>query len=405
MVDAMPTETFIAETKKHCEGYLFWLQSLIDQGRARPPDGKVGLFANILVITVTEEHFLVELVGAQRRFAGLNVKVQSHPHTTAYLNQLSTSFEAPAMLMGARGQRVIGARLALKGDDEEIEKRFPSARLYPAGFIFDGPFTCVLAFAPDLQYAVLQDCVLVNRYQNLIRTKHILALFAFKRSITSSEHKTYFEEIFALNNGHPTGVHACAPGHHEPLILVGQFQNLYMSPGLREPTIGEFLRAHPQILQAAFNSARFVYEPYLPWIEAPPENVDKAINPDLLIQNSQGLYDIYDLKTAALEKRTITKDTRKRRRFIDYVNEGIAQLANYREYFSFEKNAEFAKRKYGVVVKDPMLGLIVGNVDNADAVEIEEACRALKNVVVFDYDTLIQMFLSASLPPDARPVP
>ncbi len=85
---------------------------------------------------------------------------------------------------------------------------------------------------------------------------------------------------------------------------------------------------------------------------------------------------------------------RKRRRFVDYVQEGIAQLANYAEYFTFEKNREHAFEKYGIKVNDPNLVLVVGHFDNANKAEIEEASRQVKgNISIMDYDSFLQLFL------------
>jgi hypothetical protein len=130
------------------------------------------------------------------------------------------------------------------------------------------------------------------------------------------------------------------------------------------------------------------------WIEKLHQNKDEAINPDLLIEREDGYFDIYDLKTAALDKTSITKGNRARRRFIDYVNEGIAQLANYEEYFTFPKNQELAWQKYQVKVRNPQLVLVVGNFENVNKEEIEEASRAIRNITIIDYDTLMQLFLN-----------
>jgi len=115
-----------------------------------------------------------------------------------------------------------------------------------------------------------------------------------------------------------------------------------------------------------------------------------------MLEREDGFFDICDLKTAALTKQRITKDKHRRRRFIDYVYEGVSQLANYKDYFKFEKNKEYAESKYHVKVDQPNLYLIVGNYENAPKDEIEEASRMLPpNYLIIDYDTLNSMFLSS----------
>ncbi|MNR29951.1 hypothetical protein D3C85_1473720 [compost metagenome] len=115
----------------------------------------------------------------------------------------------------------------------------------------------------------------------------------------------------------------------------------------------------------------------------------------MLVRRADGYYDIYDLKTAALAKKNITKGGRKRRRFIDYVEEGVAQLVNYEEYFSYPKNAEYAHKKYGVQCKEPKLVLIVGSWENSSIEEVQQARRRYPNIEIIDYDTFCHLFIGA----------
>jgi hypothetical protein len=167
---------------------------------------------------------------------------------------------------------------------------------------------------------------------------------------------------------------------------------MYLFPGLRETNIGEFLKAHPETIKKAFKTSHFEYEPYLEWIEHDGSVQDRAINPDLMVRRDDGFYDIYDLKTALLTKKNIVKGERKRRRFIDCVEEGVAQLSNYREYFQYPKNQEFAKSKYGIEVNEPKLVLLVGSWENTDKRQIVEACRRYKNANIIDFDTFAHLF-------------
>lgn len=133
------------------------------------------------------------------------------------------------------------------------------------------------------------------------------------------------------------------------------------------------------------------------WIEGNPKPKEKYIQPDLMLEREDGNYDICDLKTVIASKKRITKGQHCRRRFIDYVEEGIAQLANYDDYFRFKKNADWAWSEYKVKVNSPRLILIVGNYENASRAEIEEAIRRLKsNYQIIDYDTFNALFLGRS---------
>jgi hypothetical protein len=177
-------------------------------------------------------------------------------------------------------------------------------------------------------------------------------------------------------------------------ILSGQFANLFLVPGLREPNMGKFLHENPNFVQHALDCVSFLYERRLEWKEGNPNSDREYIQPDLLLKSANGYWDICDLKKPLLDKTTIIKGEHSRRRFIDYVGEGIAQLANYEEYFKFKENSDYARNKYGVVIDNPQLFLIVGNYENVDADEVKEAARMLKpNYTIMDYDTLNANFL------------
>jgi hypothetical protein len=118
-----------------------------------------------------------------------------------------------------------------------------------------------------------------------------------------------------------------------------------------------------------------------------------AINPDLLVEREDGDFDIYDLKTALLLNRSIAIAKRPRRRFIQVIEDGIAQLAHYRSYFQYEQNRAVALAKYGATVRDPRLVLVAGTASNADPQEVEEALRRFGDVKILTYDALMQAFL------------
>ena len=191
------------------------------------------------------------------------------------------------------------------------------------------------------------------------------------------------------------GVHTCESGEHVDQVKAGQLANLYLMREARETTLGEFLRDHPDVLTRALGALRFEYEPYLKWVA--PGETQRAINPDLLIQRPDGGWDVYDLKTAALDSRNITKGKEQRRRFIDNVYEGLAQLAHYHDYFTHAENQRYVFEKYGMQVERPNLVLVVGTLDNASPREVVEASRMLNGIALIDYDTLMQMFLSSTV--------
>lgn len=95
-----------------------------------------------------------------------------------------------------------------------------------------------------------------------------------------------------------------------------------------------------------------------------------------------------------LDLTEVTTGGRKRRRFKVSMEDGIAQLAHYREFLSIPENQAEAERLYGVKLNEPGFGFIVGNYENVHPDKISEAKRRLTKFEIIDYDTLLQLYLA-----------
>ena len=124
---------------------------------------------------------------------------------------------------------------------------------------------------------------------------------------------------------------------------------------------------------------------------------EPAINPDCILLHADGSFDICDLKLPLLNRTSLTKGERNRRRFVDSVEEGIAQLAHYKDYFADEINAAKAAKLYGIRrTGSPRMVLIVGNEENFDSSKVKEASRRLQPFELMSYDTVLQLYLASS---------
>jgi len=386
----MILDKFIKETKSWWENYLYKIVDLEKRG-ALDTKGGVVLFPNILIVTEVKGFLLAELVGAQHLFKGLKIKRHKDTSIYRYLNQFDDSDPDPLIKLDGSCQRFRFLCLAQEVDYNLIKNRFPFVELYQSRINRVGGKGSVFDFGNNFVSCCIENSVLINRHENIFRCKNILALFIVKKNISKKELIDLFNH--SINEYEVKGVHTVWEDEDETLIIGGHLQSMYLFPGLHETTIGEFISSHPEIVKKAFKTTHFEYEPYFEWIEHDGSVQDKGINPDLMIKRDDGYYDIYDFKTAALTKNTILKGQRKRRRFIDYVEEGVAQLANYREYFEYPKNKVYAKIKYGIEVQNPKLVLIVGNWENTNLKEIEEACRRYREINIIDYDTFTHLFM------------
>lgn len=102
---------------------------------------------------------------------------------------------------------------------------------------------------------------------------------------------------------------------------------------------------------------------------------------------------ISSTSSSAIRQACYDSSPAKRRRFIHSIEDGIAQLAHYREFLAIPANAAEAQRKYGIVFGDPGCGLIVGNYENMKIQSLQEARRRFPAFEILDYDTLLQLYL------------
>lgn len=389
----MVFERFVAETKAIWEQYLSYVYRMQCAGRLDSGGGFV-LYPNILLVTNCSGFYVVELVGATAKYNGLVVKRHKEKSIYRYMNQFDDSSPDSLVHMDGSEHGFRFLCLAQEADFKEIEIRFPSIELYGSKLNRTGGKGSVFSFGENFQSCSIENCILVNKSEQLFRCKNILAAYIFKNTVTKQTLIEFYKR--ALGDKDVRGVHTVKEKPEEQLVVAGQLQSMYLLPGLHETTIGAFLKNHPDIIKRAFKTDHFEYEPYLEWIEHDGTCEDVAINPDLLVKRPDGYFDIYDLKTAALAKKNVTKGGRRRRRFIDYVEEGVAQLANYEEYFKYPKNAEHARVKYSVEVNNPKLVLVVGSWENSSPEEVTQAMRRYPRIEVIDYDTFCHQFMGAS---------
>lgn len=384
-------EKFVDETKLWWSTYFRDVMKAQLEGRIDSKNGKI-FYPNILLVTNCSGYYVAEFIGASEKFESFSVKIHKEKSIYRYLSQFDDEEPDPAITLQGANSIIRFLCLAHDADFESIKERFPQIDLYGSKLNRVGGRGSTLGFNENFVSCIIENCLLVNKSESIFRCKSILSASIVKSSVSKIQLIDLFTSTTHEND--IKGIYTVADADAK-LVIGKQLQSMFLFPNLRETTIGEFIIRHPDIVKKAFKTNHFEYEPYLEWVQHDGTCEDKAINPDLLIKREDGFYDIYDLKTALLDRKKITKADRKRRQFIDYVGQGICQLANYREYFEYPENAALAKLKYGIEVNDPKLVLIVGSWENVDTDEVNQACRQYKNVSVVDYDTLCHMFLGA----------
>ena len=380
------------------DSYLGVVHSDIVTKKTRLGEG-ILLFPNMVLYTETEHHYLAELFGASPGYEGIGAKRHSESSTVRYLYQFADLEGEPAFLMNGRNSSLSTLIISRDVDISNVSDRFG---INPSDSVFTiirrrGQGGSLLSFGPEFQSCYLNNCFLLNTNGHVYRMKHVLHLSIVSKMMSLR----HFLQDMTSKHVWPvgstkelSGVSYCpddAAGAH---TLSGQFANLFLVPGLREPNIGGFLSKNPEFVKRSLDCVDFLYEHRLYWKEGNPNPEEKYIQPDFLLKVANGYWDICDLKKPILERESITRGGHSRRRFIDYVQEGIAQLANYEHYFQFKENAEYAKQEFGVLVDNPRLFLIVGSYENVDIEEIQQAERMLKTgYSIVDYDSMNTSFL------------
>lgn len=366
----------------------------------------IPLFPTQIYFTETTKHFSFELVGASVAPKRLQSKVRKCSEINSYFDMFGRALgeQKPFLVFPSREENS-GVTLHglgfLAGDSSELEDRFPAIKNYHGGLVGPEMQGSFAEFSPDLEAIFFQDCIASDQLGDANRIKHVLFFGLFARKLSEARMRSELERCFNNGKGHlgshiPIGVTEYDQNQDQNYMTMVQLQSLFLSSGVHETSIGGFLNSHPELVKRVFGTDDFVYEPTFEWIEHDGQVTETAINPDLLVKRKDGYFDIVDLKLAGITKRSLTKGKRSRRRFVDYVNEGLNQLANYEEYFSFEKNAELAANKYGVKVFEPRLILVVGNQENMNEEEVREALRIYKGrkLTIINYDTVAQMAVS-----------
>ncbi|HFS1363927.1 TPA: Shedu anti-phage system protein SduA domain-containing protein [Raoultella ornithinolytica] len=260
--------------------------------------------------------------------------------------------------------------------------------------INDG-ITHLVGFSKGFKSFLVSDCLLSYISNNIYRLRYINQLMMFNLGLNEEEIISDMTYYIWNEGGEVLGVRYFSDERELPWVKASYLMNLVLNDKIHETTIGDYLNDHSDILLKALGYKNMIYEPSLKWLEKTRDNPDTYINPDALLQRGDDFYDICDFKKGLTKRKSLTKDERRRRRFVDEVNEGLAQLDNYEEYFTFALNARYAMEYFNVKVSTPKKILIIGNIENAKQDEIEQSLRGRNNVLVVDYDSLVSSYITA----------
>lgn len=359
------------------------------------------LFPNLVLYTETSEHYLAELFGGTLRFQGLTERNHREESTIRYLYQFEDDSENPLFIIDAANFVLSNLALSREVDIEKVKERFGfnPIDIHPTRIVMKKGGGSVISFGPNFKSCYLNNCLIINSYERFYRMKDVLHLSIASKTLARKDliNDLNGQCIWPVNNSDNTyGMHYVPNDLIESYKLSGQFANLFLVPGIREPNIGKFLHNNSALIMKALDYGDLLYEKPFKWMQGNPDSSELEIQPDFMLKpNGANYWDICDIKKPLQNKANITTGGHARRKFIEEVNDGIAQLANYEQYFSFSVNVKYAKEKYKVEVNSPKLILIIGSYENSNIEEIKEASRQLKNnFTIMDYDSLNAAYLA-----------
>jgi hypothetical protein len=404
----MELNAFITRCTLHCAAYFEAVRLADATGRLAllSQDGKPirPQYPTMLLICQTPTHFAAELLGVSAQFpVELEVITRTLPSIDSILGKFpsASTKSLVAFPPGGRGIGLSHLALLCQQDDDVFRQRYPELpELHETGLIYGGPLGPDEAFhpldlPPDYSDLWLDDVLMLASWHGRVRARYFQAAWLIERTASSSELQRRLRERHPI--GADTSLLPTASEANRSLVLsAANFASLAAMDRIGETTITKFLEVNEPILLMALDGVRLIPQPRLKWIEGNPSPDELAIQPDFLLVDAEGRGHICEVKLPLLDRTTLTTGGHKRRKFISAVSDGIAQLANYREYFSFASHRQLLTETYGITIEEPRSILLVGSSENYDPEEDRQAQRMLRPFDLLDYDTLRALFLLKS---------
>lgn len=258
-------------------------------------------------------------------------------------------------------------------------------------------------------YLFLKEITLGCYINNILNFRYISTGFVFNRKLPGSEirkilKKYLYVQDFNLTQDNHLGDNSLnwMIGKVPGLNIYGfnnlknfalQIQSLSIEI-IKEQQIDNYFENHKNLLCSLFGYTRLRGQ-----IKLKIQNSTNYFQPDYIGQKYDGYCDIIDLKKGVIPSNSLTRSIRSKRgiikrvRFIDYVNELIAQLHDYKDYFSNPENKAWAAKELGIKIDPESIRLIglVGNMNNYKEAEVKKALQPFKkNIFIISYGSFIQ---------------
>ena len=163
---------------------------------------------------------------------------------------------------------------------------------------------------------------------------------------------------------------------------LSDFERLVNEDKLKEVYLQSYFEANPELL---FFGTK--YKKIFPRIVLERENKSDLIPDFFLDRVTDGYCDILDIK---LPDKRVLVGPDERRRFSAAVEDAIAQVSEYREYFDDPRNRENIERMHGIRVYKPNILVLIGDGKNIDVEKLIGIRDRRKEGEVITYSELVR---------------
>lgn len=372
--------------------YHLWFFNSIKSGNIQMNPTGFFYYANQANYFESPHFIIAELVGYSKIPTKIKPQIIKIDNIDSYFDLFNEGLGETLFNIQANNCAFINFGFGRSEDIELLEERFGIKHIYPETSIIRQGKGVLAHIDENVGNFFMNKCVLLSRKGNFFRFRDVQNAVIYNKK--GSEHdlemflKTHLSKPFRTDRD-LIGITFSKNRINDVVNVSKQFANLFLNKYIDEKTIDAFISNHKRYFEKIFNSSKILNQVQLKWVEGRYNGKEKYIKPDIFILREDGYYDICDLKLPLLDRDRLTTGEHRRRAFIHYINNGIAQLANYRDYFSFEKNKKYAEKNFGIKINNPKLILIVGNYENYNTEEIREASRPFdKDIIIIDYDSI-----------------
>ncbi|MEK6476250.1 hypothetical protein WJR50_01905 [Catalinimonas sp. 4WD22] len=364
-------------------------------------EGVIYSFPRKIKIVVSPTHFIAELIGERKinaQFQELEVDtLKKTSDTSAYINGgFPIKYPKPNKSAIIAEDKTIkdmaNIRLCTEHDNYAVEKILKIQNTNPKITRIGGVDQYPLFIKKDASNLLFSNLEILRVDSYRLFFRYISTMIVVGKNCEKDSYKgnltkflTHFKPVsnyfFGFNMYFDT---------NDSTYLKQLKSIIYQD--VTEPTIDKFLQDRSQDFAKALNHVEAISQINLKIIEK--EGWDKSsLKPDYLLKTEEGYYNILDLKKGLLKYKSLTKGGYSRLRFIDYVNELIAQLQGYQRYFESEKNRNWAKENLDVEVINPILYGVIGNHNNFDRSKIDVVLKSFKNnIIILSYNELVNLY-------------